>query len=999
MNTRAASLIGRSMELRLLDESLANVAAGRGAAVFLLGETGIGRTRLAAEVHRRAGAAGIQVLRGRGSRIGPDAPLRAFTEALFSGLREPAPPGLTELGPYLSVLGRLVPHWRDDPATQHPGSDGTSVIVLAEAILRFAALAGRGQGCLLLLDDLQDADPQTLAVVEYLIDNLAGQPVLLICTVRDEPGAATDLAESSCRRATGTLVRLSPFNRPDLRRMAASVLGADPTAVPDSVLDRLWVDSAGNPLLAEEFLSAMVSSGTLVAEESGWQVHGPLVSRPVPASAARRVAADAGRLGPLGLQVLSAGAVIGERFPLAVARVVAGVNDHQAEQYARAAVDQRLLRMDNTGWYAFVHPFAAGVLQNRLLPKARVELARRAAEEIEARRPGLPGEWCELVAGLRLQTGDRPAAGRLLTEAGVRILQDMGPHAAVDRLERARQLLRDDPDDAARLRALEALLQALTDSGRVRQALALGAGETDGDFSAEDRARLCVRQAWSALVAGRYSLGLTHLATARTLLGQGATPAATAAIDAAEANLQLQGGTGDAFAAAETSARRALAALHDPQEATPQEGTADVACQAWYVLGTVLRGREPTEAAICFARMRRLAPDGRTSRWRVFTQLLLATEASTATEDDVPLRRVLEHADHTGAAVVRYHADAMLALHEVRAGDTTAASVRLDAALAGAEKLGLGHAVRELRVVTAVLAAHRGRGRDLEDALVRLREGGHKADHPRNAPLLHGMAGVFLALLDENRERALQQVERARAAGDAPEGGWQGMARLLAVLDGDDPGPATASALATPWNRAFALFADAIRAGRAGGAVLAQADAGRAMAAAERAAGRYPTALHLCRRLVAEAALRDGWGDPEAWLREAEDYFHGAGMSIVAGACRALLRQAGAPVRQRRSGSTRVPAPMRALGVTVREYEVLMLLAQRLGNRSIAARLHISPRTAEKHVASLITKTGVAGRDALGDVGARSVRDADSMRAVGAAVDVQYLPGEVARAG
>jgi DNA-binding CsgD family transcriptional regulator len=77
----------------------------------------------------------------------------------------------------------------------------------------------------------------------------------------------------------------------------------------------------------------------------------------------------------------------------------------------------------------------------------------------------------------------------------------------------------------------------------------------------------------------------------------------------------------------------------------------------------------------------------------------------------------------------------------------------------------------------------------------------------------------------------------------------------------------------------------------------------------------------------------------------------------VAGACRALLRQVGAVVPQRRTGLDYVPPELRGFGVTVREYDVLRLLADRMGNKEIGRRLHISPRTVEKHVARLIAKT------------------------------------------
>ena len=117
--------------------------------------------------------------------------------------------------------------------------------------------------------------------------------------------------------------------------------------------------------------------------------------------------------------------------------------------------------------------------------------------------------------------------------------------------------------------------------------------------------------------------------------------------------------------------------------------------------------------------------------------------------------------------------------------------------------------------------------------------------------------------------------------------------------------------------------------------------------------------------LFAEAAVADGWGEPVAWLRGAEEYFHQAGQAAVASACRGLLRQVGASVPQRRTGSDQVPRELRALGVTVREFEVFRLLAGRLGNKAIATRLHISPRTVEKHVASLITKTAQPDRESL----------------------------------
>lgn len=82
--------------------------------------------------------------------------------------------------------------------------------------------------------------------------------------------------------------------------------------------------------------------------------------------------------------------------------------------------------------------------------------------------------------------------------------------------------------------------------------------------------------------------------------------------------------------------------------------------------------------------------------------------------------------------------------------------------------------------------------------------------------------------------------------------------------------------------------------------------------------------------------------------------------------CRDTLRDLGEPVRQRRAGSQDVPGSLWNLGITVREYEVLLEVAKHRTNREIAARLHLSHRTVERHIANLLMKTGAENRRGLG---------------------------------
>jgi DNA-binding CsgD family transcriptional regulator len=232
------------------------------------------------------------------------------------------------------------------------------------------------------------------------------------------------------------------------------------------------------------------------------------------------------------------------------------------------------------------------------------------------------------------------------------------------------------------------------------------------------------------------------------------------------------------------------------------------------------------------------------------------------------------------------------------------------------------------------------------------------------------LARAVCSLLEEDRERAEQEFARAIAYDlenpTTVDFGRHGMSLLLGVIEGRSGwGHYTAiaelSVSRTRWNRQFVKFSHAVLLGRDGKVEEAAAAAQMALEAAE----IYPLGRHLALRLVIQAAFEDGWGEPVRWAREAEEYFQAHRIPAVASACRGLLRSMGAPVRQRRTGDEAVPSDLRKLGVTVRELEVGRLLAQRIPNKGIAKRLHISPRTVEKHVANLLTKTGQHDRDAF----------------------------------
>jgi DNA-binding CsgD family transcriptional regulator len=948
-------MVGRDSELAAVEVALSGARNGRGGAVFITGDAGIGKSRLLSAINELAYGAGMSLMRGRASGIGPTTPFRPLTEAILYLLRvdriEPA-----ELGPYGPILGRVVPGWGTPAA-------GQSIVVLAEATLQLTGLAGRDRGCLLSLDDLHDADAETLAVLEYLVDNLDLQPTLLVGCIRDRDSTAYTLAKTAAQRGRCTLIELEPLPRNELRRIAGLCL--ETAAVPEEAMALLWAGSGGNPFMAEEMLKVMVDDEILRRDGRTWTLvkHADAATLGLARPLARRVA----HVGPQTREVLSAAATFGARFPLPVVQLATGLSDHVLLSLLQDDLAAYLVVPDEhtADWYAFRHQLSRDAVLAQLDRAEQSRLAAKVADAVDVVYPDRPGEWCEVAARLRLAAGDRLTAGHLFAEAGGRALATGAATSAVSLLDRAWELLADAP---SRVDVLERLLLALAEAGLVERALtSVGTLDQVAGLTPQRRANLHTQVAWAAAVAGRTDEALRQVAAARGLLGRDATPADTAPIDVVAAHLALDQTGTDQFADAERMARQA---------ATVAESAAlpVAACQAWQLLGAIVRHRDPDEATRCLEHANSLAARHGLPFWEIHALIRLGNDDALRTGATTRLEQARDKASRVGAVTARYQAEASIALHTILRGDHAAARALIDQVLGSTTRLKLLETTRYLTLLRAVCAGHTGDRTEMTAALAEFeRWGGDLALH---APRARGLAGAFCALLEEDRTLAADELTDAPSHVDNGSSVYdlssqRGLAVLLEVLSGRSGWPEYEAVVVDPastlrWDRQFTLFAHAVLLGRSGRGVEASAAVASALTVAE----PFAMSRHLGLRLVAEAALDDGWGEPATWLRAAEVYFHDREVRAVAGACRALLRRSGVRVPQRRSGADGIPPELRSAGVTVREFEVLGLLVGRLGNQEIAARLHLSPRTVERHVCNLMTKTGLPNRIALGEYAA-----------------------------
>lgn len=941
-------LIGRSDEVQTLAAAIEAARNGRGGCVVVLGEAGVGKSRLAREAELVAQAHGLRVLCGRGVYGGATVPYRPFAEALLAGLRQTGPPmDRPELRPYLKILARLIPDWRE--ADAEPVDD--SLVLLSEAVLRLLRAMAGERGCLLVLEDLHWADSETLSVLEYLTAHAATEPLLLLATSRSEercPAIALARTFQSQRLATVLdLPRLSPVAVAEMAR--ACLNGAAVSEAVDRLLD---ASAEGLPLLVEDLLAEWASDGVLVEVDDAWQV-GKLGGPVVPLSFGETVRNRLRLLGQEVTRCLGLAALLGRQFDWTLLPPALALDEDRVLVLLHAAVDAQLLRAD-PGGLRFRHALTHAAVLQELLPAERAREAARLLALVEAAQPDLQGEWGTVAAALAETAGDRLTAARLLLRSGRGALGQGALTTAEATLRQARALV--PPRTARDLHTDidEALLQVLSEAGKPEQVFDLGDALltqlTSTGAPTVRLARVHLQLARVAVAGAQHSAAAEHLNQARKLDAEGVL---MARIDALAANAAIDERRTDD---ADRLARTALAAAE-------RLGQPEVACEALVVMGRLARAYDLDQAEAAFERAQALAESHGLTIWRCRALHELGTIDMLR---DCSPRRLLQArqlAIESGALDTAAWVDGELAaVYDLRFeldASLEAALRALEAGrrfrLPGVEAMGL--------IFAAEVYAFRQDRVTMERLLAQL---------PAEDAEMEHCAWQFrgtLSLIEEHRHQAVRELETAMAWADqlpvaAPSpafGEWAFLRMLLQVDGAAACAKVRASwAMAQPVNRGLLLYADAIALGREGQAT----QAAEATSAGDHILVAIPFYLHVGHRLLAEAAIRDGWGEPTNWLHEAEAFFGRNGYAALESACRSLLRQCG--VRTRSGPSLHgVPEPFNSLGVTRRELEVLVILTDGLSNKEIGARLYLSPKTVEKHVASLMDKLEVRSRAQL----------------------------------
>jgi DNA-binding CsgD family transcriptional regulator len=941
------TLVGRNDEVDVVDARLAEARAGRGGAVVLVGEAGSGKSRLVRESVRRAQKHGMRVLVGRAVDSPTPMAYRPLAEALAPLLRETLPAvGHGVAAPYRVALGRIVPEWR-----QHSDGVVDSPLLVGEGLLQLLRALNGAAALLVVLEDLHWADPETIDAVEYLADNLADASVVCVATTRPGAhGAVPERLGALVMRGSATMVEARPLPHQDVVRMAALSLGVG--ELPAGLNDLLLLTD-GLPLLVEEVLAAASDGGALRRVDDGW-VFAAGSSPPIPVTVRGAVARRLGMLAATERAVLGAAALLGRRFDVHLIGPIAQVGQDGVMGALRHGADLQLLVLE-AGDVRFRHALTRDAVLDQMLRPERAALARTALTVIRTAHPDLPAEWCELAAVLQEEAGEPAAAAAMLLVAGRREHARGALRTAADMLERARGLAA--PPTVTEID--RALLRVLAEAGRVDDAHDVGQ-RLLGLLPAQappgsPRVEVYLLLARVAVTAGRWLLARTQIARARS---EASGPVAH--IDALAAQVELGcGEPDDAVGLAE----RALALVIETEFA--------VRCEALEVLGRVARLRDLDRAREIFTRQLTAAEDGSLAVWRLRALHQLGTL-------DLLAGPVLDRMRQTRAIAVEQGALATTANIDLQIASNLGSGFRVDECLEAAQRCAdlarrwrLGSMLPIAQVIAASAHGLAGRRPVMERLLAEVLAG-DVDDEVRS--IIRGRCRGILALLDEDHTAALRELDAAmdlvRPLPSPALRPWFALWALMRTVHERDGAPARAEARRlTPVGarpvEALLDFAEAVAAGRDGDPITATELASAADAALVPVADCIAGYHQLARRLVAEAAIDDGWGEPIRWMTDAVVFFHDHGHHPVARACRRLLRRAGAPVPRMGATTQVVPAALRRFGITEREHDVLRLVAAGRTSGQIADELVISRRTVDKHVERLMAKTGARRRSEL----------------------------------
>jgi predicted ATPase/DNA-binding CsgD family transcriptional regulator len=496
---RQLRLSGRQHELATLWSQFEESTAGRLHVILLAGDPGIGKTHLLHEVARRAEQVGALVLRGGASQAEGMPPYLPFLEALGSYIRATPPAQLrTQAGPMAPILATILPELSvmlGELPGSYPLPPDQARLRLFEAVGMFLAELSSLAPLVLLLDDLQWADPATLDLLRHVARQQSTARLLILGAYRagelvSNPALERALLDLHRARLLTTLT-IGPLTEEVIAALAAARLGLPVDPV---VARLLHVHSEGNPFFAEELLRAWLETDAL-GESSGRFKLMRELPNVLPSSIVGIVRERLSRLSEATVESLRTAALIGRTFDVTFLAEVLGQDAEATEESLLAAVRTGLLRADPQDTFTFSHDKVRECLSVEVTSVRRRRLHGFIGRILEAQADRASAQHLADLAFHFTQSGDRSRGAHYARRAAEQAWQASAFEDALQHYRIALKLL--PAEDGERGTLLLRLGEAAIWAGAEREAIA--AFDEARDFFQERQDQLSAARAAHSL--------------------------------------------------------------------------------------------------------------------------------------------------------------------------------------------------------------------------------------------------------------------------------------------------------------------------------------------------------------------------------------------------------------------------------------------------------------------------------------------------------------------
>ena len=441
-NVVSPTLIARDSELTITRESLERAAKGDANVTLIVGEAGVGKSRLLRATIDAARESGFLVLRGasfESDRSIPYAPLldlfRAFagagSSARFEHLFSAAAPELVALFPELrSALPGVTPSASVDPEMDKRR--------LFHGLAQSIATITETQPVFIALEDVHWSDDATLDLVLHLVRADATRRLAIALTYRgEEIGPRLDRLIAELERArVSTEVRVDRLARDDVGEMLGAIFGSS-GSLGDDFLRRLYDLTEGNPFFVEETLKGLIVAGDVVSTTDGWRAR-PLERVYVPRTSVDAVRRRLAALSAPARDVASVAAVAGRRFDFGLLEMLTAHDEADLLALVKELIAAQLVVEESPDRFAFRHALSREAIYAELLGRERIALHRRVAtalQKIGGDSPA-PGNF-EALAYHTWEAGDWEHAASYALLAARHAIALSAPREALTHLDRA----------------------------------------------------------------------------------------------------------------------------------------------------------------------------------------------------------------------------------------------------------------------------------------------------------------------------------------------------------------------------------------------------------------------------------------------------------------------------------------------------------------------------------------------------------------------------------